>query len=402
MKHLGWALIFFVASAPAWCAKKVSVAQLEDLLHSLQQESKSDKDVAGALKQVELTEELTRAKMNALVHFLPGQRSQEQLYVLEATSANLAPPASDLPAAPAPDEAARQAMLAKAGAYVTATYEHLPGLSATRTTLRFQDNEEAVAQSSGLNGSAKDVVTSSGISATVNDLHFVNSAVAQVASVHGAEIAPAEKDKTPWGANGMIALQEPHPSLAVVYKEAQAAGGLKWLRWEMLNGRQTAVFSFEVPKKESHLAINVCCFPNISQAGSATFYSSTSAPLLAGTGAGGGGAGGVAGTFQTNTDWHNFKTITPYRGEFFILPENGFVLRMITEAELKSSDLVHQADTRVDYGQVKVGEKVFMVPIKSIVSTEIAANGDSGAGGYRTRRTLFTSEYRNYRLGGVQ
>ena len=45
---------------------------------------------------------------------------------------------------------------------------------------------------------------------------------------------------------------------------------------------------------------------------------------------------------------------------------------------------------------VKVDGKVLVVPMHTVVSTEVVQNGESFAGGYNTRHTLFTSEYKDY------
>jgi hypothetical protein len=193
----------------------------------------------------------------------------------------------------------------------------------------------------------------------------------------------------------MIALQEPDPSLGSVFQEAQEAGDIKWLRWETLNGKQAAVYSFDVSKKKAHFAVNVCCFPDVNQTGVASFQSSALGS------AHGGGAGGAKGNFQTNTNWNDYKATVPYHGELFIDPDTGIVVRMITEAELKPSEVVHQVDERIDYGPVTVGSKMLVLPIKSIIDTEVVPNGDSGAAGrYSVRRTLFTSEYKDYQIAG--
>lgn len=400
MKRLLWALLFVAAATPTWAAKKTTVAQLQEMLQNMQHDRKSDADVATALKQIELTEELTRSAMNTLLALVPGQHSTEQIYVLEARSANLIPPASDLPATPAPDAATQQAILDKATKYAADSFGRLPALSATRTTLRFQDNVEAVASSSGITGGAKDVVTSSGFSNAATFVHYINSTQVQVTLEHGVAQVPAETTKAQWGANKMIALEEPDPSLSAVFKEAQKSGTLRWLRWEMVNGVETAVYSFAVPKKVSRLALNVCCFPNVKQAGIATFYTSTTAASL-GDGSGGGG-GGVTGNFQTNTDWHNYKATTPYKGQFFIDPKSGTVLRMITESELDPSEVVHQLDTRIDYAPMNISGKTHVVPVKTIVNTEVVPNGDSGAGGYKTRCTLFTTQYKDFQIAATK
>lgn len=397
MKRLGLFVLLALASMPAWSAKKVTVAELKDTLTSMHQANKSDADVANALKQLELSEELTRTTMNSVVADVPGPLSTEQIYVLEARSAMLAPPASDIPTAAAPDAAAQKAMLDKAADYVTKTYAQLPTLSATKTTIRFQDNVEAAAASSGIHGSATDVSTGSGFVNPYQFIHYINSTDTPVASEHGAEKMPSEKDKTPWGANKMIALETPDPSLASVFDEAQGSGDMKFVRWETVNGKQAAVYSFDVPKKKAHLPVDVCCFPDVSQTGVAHFSSASTGSLHGGAG------GGAGGNFQTNTtyDIHFKNTSIPYHGEIFVDPDSGAVVRMITQDELKPSDVVHQFDERIDYGPVTAGGKTLVVPVRTIIDTEVVPNGDSGsAGKYSIRRTLFTAEYKDYQAAG--
>jgi len=399
MKWLVLTFAFIFAASNGWCARKISIGELEDMLRSMQQEKKSDVEIATALKQLELSQELTRGTMNSVVSYVPGPLSIEQIYVLEARSADLAPPDSDLPSTPAPDAAVQKAILEKVAGYVGETYAQLASLTATKTTLRFQDNVEAIAASSGVQGGATDVVVSAGFSNPATYVHYINSSKAQITSVHGAEKWPLERDKTPWGANKMIALEAPDASVVDVLKEAQSAESLQWLRWELINGKPAAVFAFTVPQKKSHLDVNVCCFPNITQAGIATFYTGTTAATLGG---GASGGGGVAGNFQTSTDWHNFRTTAAYHGELFINPDSGIVLRMITEAELKPSEVVHELDTRVDFGPVKVNNQLVVVPVKTFVNTLVVPYGDSGAATYTTRRTLFTSEYKDYAQAGAK
>ena len=398
MKHFLLCVALLALVLPAWSERKITVDQLGDMLRSFQQDKKSDPEVANALKQVELTEQLTRAAMNSLVGLVNGPLSTEQIYVLEARSANLLPPASDLPTTPAPDAAAQKSILAKAETYVTRTYGQLPALTATRTTLRFQDNVEALAAASGLSGGAQEAVTSSGFTKPPSYVHLINSTAQLVAAEHGAEKKPTEKDPTRWGANGMNAIEEPTPSLGRVFKEAQAAGEIQWLRWESINGKPAAVYSFTVPREKSKLALNVCCFPKINQAGIATFYTSATAPVLAP----GSSGGGAAGNFQTNTEWHEFKTTAPYHGRFFIDPNSGIVWRMIVEAELKPSEVVHQLDTRVDFAPVKTAQGTFVVPVKTVINSIVVPNGESGAGGYSTRNILLSSQYSDYKITGTK
>jgi hypothetical protein len=384
-------------ASPAWATKKLTVQQLKDLLISLQQDRKTDEEVAAELKHVELTEELTRDAMNKIVEFASGKHSTEQIYVLEARSATLPPPASDLPANPAPDAAAQKVILDKAVDYTTKSYAQLPHLTATKTTLRFQDNTEAVDPCSGIAGCAKDVVTSPGFSQWAPFIHFISSTETPVVSEHGTEMMPSKKDKTPWGANGMIVFLGPEPSLGAILQDAQAAGSIQWLRWQLINGKRAAVFSFKVPITNSRLAVDVCCFPTSIQTGIARIYNSMDATVVAGQEAVGGGAGGVTGNFQTNTSYdQQFKATVPYHGEIFVDLNTGIVVRLITQAEFKASDDVQQEDQRIDYGPVMIGASALVLPVKTILNTVVAPNGDTGAARFTTRRTLFISEYKNY------
>lgn len=391
-------LALFLLATPAWAAKKITVGQLEDLLRSMRRDKKSDVEVATALKQVELSEELTRERMNSLVPLVPGAYSTEQIYVLEASSADLAPPAADLPATPAPEAAVQKAMLGRAADYVDHTYDQLPQLAGDRTTLRFQDNVDVVGQSSGIIGSASEVDTSSpGFAPRAYFLHYINSTESPVAFDHGAEKLPSFDGKIRWGANKMIALQTPDPSLGTVFQEAEQSGSIQWLRWELVNGKPAAVFSFSVPRKRSHLDVKVCCFPVIDQQGIAHFYTSTNGQAFGGQDATP-GQGGVAGDWQTSTNWHDFTATTPYHGEFFIDPASGIVVRMITMCEFKPSDFVHQVDIRIDYGAVTAGARSLIAPVKTFVNTLVVPGGDSGAAFYSTRRTLFISEFNGYHI----
>lgn len=392
MKRCILFLLLISLATPAWCGRRVTVAELQELIRSLHSEKKSDAESAGALKQIELSEELTRAALSELTKSSLGPLTTEQIFVLEARSAGLAPPASDLPNVPAPDAAEQKAILIRANNYIGKTFEQTPPLAAKKTTLRFQDSTEAIASSSGIASGAKDAVTSSGMSSSGTFIHYINAGVSPIVLEHGTLRMSGGRDSVRWGANGLIKVPEPEPNVALVFKEAQSAGTINWIRWESFAGKTAAVFSYDVPREESKLEVAVCCFPNVKQAGVARFYTSTTGPLL---GAERGG-GGVAGNFQTNTDWNEFKSIVPYHGRLYIDPATGSVLRVVVEAAFKPSDVVHQMDTRIDYGPAKTGLGTFVVPVRSVVNLVVVPNGESGAGGYSTRTALFSSEYSDY------
>jgi hypothetical protein len=196
------------------------------------------------------------------------------------------------------------------------------------------------------------------------------------------------KDKTQWGQNGYIALLGQVPVLSSVLQDAQTAGTISWLRWETINKKTTAVYAFSVDKKKSHYAVNYCCFPVSEQAG-----------LMHFSGKAGSGVYTPVGNLQTHTTYDQyFKATVPYHGEIFVDPDTGIVVRLVLQAEFKSSDNVQQEDQRIDYAPVKVDTKALVLPVKTVIDTEVVPNGDSGAAKFTTRHTLFTSEYKNYQL----
>jgi hypothetical protein len=67
-------------------------------------------------------------------------------------------------------------------------------------------------------------------------------------------------------------------------------------------------------------------------------------------------------------------------------------------AEFKPSNVIHQEDTRIDYGPAKVADKPLVVPVRTFINTEVAPNGEDSANQFSTRRTVFTLEYKDYQL----
>jgi hypothetical protein len=395
MKRIVWMLVVLtLAVTPMWAEKKISVQQLRDMLSDFEQQKKTDEQMAFELKQVELTEQLTVPTMNSLMRYSQGTRTVEQIYILEAKSAILPPPVEETPSLPSPDTAKQTEMLTKANAYVRSVYSALPGLRANRTTLRFQDNFEALAAASGVQGGAKDATVGSSIAGDPANqyVRYIHSTQDQVNFQDGAvKLGPPDKSQQ-WGQNGMIALQEADPALSKVMAEAYASGALTFVRWENVNGRPAAGFSYSVPKQTAHFQVAICCFPTINQMGTARFYS---AMLSSVSGLNG---GGVKGDMQSRTEWHDYKSTVPYHGLIFINPETGIVVRLITQAEFSSSESVRQLDERIDYAPVRIGNRIMVLPGKTIVQSEVLPQGDSGAGGHATRRTYFTSVFQNYAL----
>jgi hypothetical protein len=397
MKHFGWIIVPLLALAvqPAWSAgpKKLTVQQLRELLAADQAAKKSDADTATDLKQSELSEELSFAVMNEMANMVPGPLTTEQMYVLEARSATLSPPAADLPSAPAPDVAAQQAMLSKAADYVSKTFAQLPHLTATEMTARFQDLIEAPpASGGGLHtgvGKESDPI----FSLYASYVRLMNTKTEQVEIENGLPKEPG-KDKTQWGTNGMVASTGPLPTLNTTMQEITANGSPKWLRWQTLNGKQTAVYSFAVEKKKTHFGIVYCCFPQTDTTGTSHLSGGQGVSGSAGTKT-------LSGNMQNSADWHNFKTNAGYHGELFVDPDSGSVVRLITEAEFKPSDFVHYENSRTDFEPRDIGGKSYIVPIRTFTIAEVVPNGDANAAHYAVRHQMTTEDIKDYQLAGA-
>ena len=374
MKRLGWIIVLLMAASPAWAAKKVTVQQLKDLLISMQQNNKTDDEVDNQLKEIELNEELTRSAATSLKSYLPGPHSSVRIEILKDQSAFLAPPATDLPVIPAPEAAAQQAILTKAADFASRVYVQNPHLSVTKTTLRFEDYVIKT-NSIGLHDT----------NTLLGPIQLVDNQAEPVETDKGIEQAAISRAKTNWGSNGEISEGEPGTNLAAIFLEASSSGKIAWLRWQMIDGRQTAVFSFAVEKEKSHFDVSYCCFPKTT---TATRVASLSmVPTV--------------GSIQSVSTWEPFVKVVGYHGEFFINPDTGLVVRVITSAEMSPSDLVYREDRRIDYGSVLVAGKVYLLPRVSITAMEAVPNGDNNTATRTIRHSVYYDSYQNYKLAGA-
>jgi hypothetical protein len=375
VKRVFGIILILCCAVPGWSAKKTSIQELQDILIALQTAKKDDFEVATRLKEVDLSEELTRATMNSLAKYLPGEQSTEQMYVLEGRSAILRPPATDLPSTAPLDTAAQKALLDKASSFVNSTYMKNPHLAAMKTTSRFQDGVENIRTNSGVTNN----MANSGEAWQLPNMfmRYLGTHTDTIETDQGIEKAPVEKEKVPWGINGQVSEGGPGLPLNVVLQEANDGGKIAWLRWETVGTRDLAVFSFSVPKKKSRYEVHYCCFPVTEDTGRLGYE---------GTGA----------NMQTGTTWKDFKTSVGFHGELFIDPTTGAITRLVTQAELKPTDFVHQEDIRIDFGPVPVGGQIYLLPLDSFTITEVVPNGDNYAARYSVRHTIFTSTYKSY------
>lgn len=362
---------------------KLTIAQLEELLSSLQRAKKSDDQVASQLSAVELTEQLTSVTMHSMGGLIAGPLSTEQMYVLEARSSMLAPPVANQPIPAALAPADQQALLAKAQDYATKAYAQLPPITAIRMTARFQDGVQTIQSYTG----AK-VRTTNDQDPIFQDssltVHLKNTHTDNVELKHGLT-QPVSKEKIAWGSNGLVTSMLPPMALPDLLQQIAANGAPAWQRWELIDGKQAAVFSFAVDKKKSRYTLDYCCFPETANFGNDLYHADTT-------------QASNSGNLATVSEWKNFTAKSSYRGQLFLDPDTGTVLRTIVQADFKPSDFVHSEQIRVDYAAVPIASHPLVVPVRTFTLTEIVPNGDSFAAKFAARHDLVTEDFKDFTL----
>ncbi len=375
MKKLLVALSVVFATIVAVAAVPPStVAELTRLVQGLIAAHKSDTEIAIKLQEIHLSEQLTPKVLKGLLDEHPGPRTTEQIILLLLDSSQLAPPATDVPKDPAPTAAEQAELLKKAVMIVTETFPKIPKLTADKKSVRFQNGVSYIKNTSGNGGSMSNANGYSEIAEPVY-LSLINQETLHINTQAGVEDAPGYvKQKDPGGQLGQISQTVPGLSLLAVLGDLGKSTPT-WLRWQTINDRQIAVFAFSIPRKQSSYKVNYCCFPELEHIGSGMQFSGNSG---------------------TATSFVPFKTATGYHGELFVDAKTGLILRLITKADPKVTDFVHQEDIRIDYEPLMVGGTPYVLPTHSTILSTVVPNGDSYVK-FSARRTLFDINYSNYK-----
>jgi hypothetical protein len=314
MRRLVLLSLFAGTALPAFAARRVTVAQLAQLIDSAH--GKTDADVADRLSGLQLTERLSIVQTDRLRASLPGTKSQAAVVALADASTFLRPPAAEIPDAPAPDPTAQRQMLDLAVDYAAKALSKLPNFFATRETTLFMDSPVRAAFATlALFQSLQPVARSS---ATVL---YRNGK--QVVDAGGSTDRKSDSQEV-----GLVTSGEFGPILGTLLSDA-AQGKLAWSHWERGAGGPRAVFSYSVAKEKSHYEAKFCCI----------------------------WMSGGRKVFQRTAGYH---------GEITIDPETGTILRLTMQADLKPPYPMARADVMVEYGPVEIGGKVYTCPVRSV------------------------------------
>lgn len=324
-------LFALLTISPAF-AKSVTVEQLSREIASSRK--KSDSKIAGRLYSLQLTERLSAQKLAALEAALPGPESRRALVALADQAEFLDPPAAEIPNHPAPTFEQQREIMAKAVDYAAATLHRLPDLFARRDTIRYQDSPP------GLRVVNSD--SASGTFVPYQPLHPVSRSIVTVLYRDGQEVVRTKTDANGApnpAAAGLTTVGEFGPIFSVVFGDLPK-GKLAWSHWEQGAAGPVAVFSFQVPKADSHYQVEFCCF-----------------------------SGSV------------FKQFSAYHGELTLDPASGTILRLTLIADLSKGDPIAKAELMVEYGPVVLGGKTYFCPVKSVSVSVAPMQGTQQGGG---------------------
>lgn len=296
-------------------AKSITVEQLGEMLSGMR--GKSDRDSAERLSRLKLTERLNGTKLTSWTAELHGGKAKQALIALADQSAFLPPPTSEIPAEPPPDPVAQRKMIALTDDYLNEVIPKLPNFYATRTTSRYEetppDKEDRSANE-------------------YQPLHVVDISKAMVLYRQGQEVirtAASKQTKRAGEEQHLTAYGTFGPILSAAIGALVSSSDFSWSRWEQGSDGRQAVFRYVIPQPSSHFQVGFCCLPD--------------------------GDGRMG-----------FTKTTGYHGEITINPDNGAMLRFTMEADLEPGLPLVQSAVVVDYGEVEIGGKSYICPVKSV------------------------------------
>jgi VWFA-related protein len=355
-------VLLVMMALPAWAGKRMSIAQLEHILNADGAAHKSDAEIARQIRIIELSERLTDATFERLNrHFAAGSQAALALILLADRSSFLDPPASELPAIPVPDVATQQRLLEAAQRFALQILPRLPDFLATRTTLSFDDSPQEATKGGYLQRMG---------------LHLVGTSKTEVSVRNEQNPSTGPTPASSQTQDGLVTWGEFGSTLLIILSDS-AHGRIAWSHWEQTSSGQVAVFHYEVPKAASHYEIVTPV--EQTQPG---FQSNPSAAT----------SGTIAMVARSTTQWT--RTKPGYQGSLWVDPATGTILRVSLVADLSGNSALNRGAIVVEYGQVKIADKAFICPVRSIALSSAPPTVDATFEGATTEwlnENLFTN-----------
>jgi hypothetical protein len=331
LRSLGLALCF---SLVATAQPGITVEQVKQFVRSAKEKNQSDRDVAGALRALKLSERLDEHTIEDLRREGAGPKTVAALKELAAKSAELPPPQPAAPKKayvppPAPSSEDQGRIIAEVREKALTFTESLPDYICAQQTRRFID------PTGGESWHATDVILA-------RLTYFQHKEDYKLVTVNNN----VTTDKAYTSVGGAISQGEFGSMMRGLFDPASNAS-FQWGAWTTLRGHTSYVFSYAVPLEHSQFTI----------------------------------------------DWHGGasdqgrKIIAGYHGSIVVDKATEDVLRISLEADNIPPDFpVRQSSEVLEYDLIKIGDREFLLPV--------SAEFRSLAGHTSTRNLV---EFRNYR-----
>ena len=321
--------VLFISALAAQSQTRMTVAEAESLFSHLRGDA-----LASRLRVAEFTERVSNARLTEWQSSIPDQKIRELLRATSDLSAFLSPPASDIPDAPAPDEATQQAMLGRARAYAAELRPRLPNFTALRTATHYElasrdqiEREERSMQFAHMTR-ARLGYTALGTWSRDQQWFKLGTTWSTVTYSGGRETRSAESGSSrqlPLAELGLSSSGEFGSILALLDRDS-LNGSIGWHHWESGPRGLLAVFRCSVPKDQSHFEVDV---PG----------------TLLGM--------GPSGRFP------------PYQCEIAVDPTDGSVFRITMRVD-EDPDPALITGVVVEYAPVDIGGRIFVCPVHSV------------------------------------
>jgi len=367
------AILVVMPVAEQSARNRINAEQLKQLLTTAQTAHQSDEAVLKQLENVELSARLNTASQDEILAISPGARSSMALRALIDLSSFLDPEAGEIQDTPVPSADEQAKMLHQALHYVARTLPAMPNFLATRATGHFNDTPMTLSNGGQPVRGELHLVSKSASSITFRDGRESDGPTRAVSSdltKAGQSALSLEDSSRSWVSTSVMpnheaADLETHgefgPILGIVLLDS-AKGKTSWAHWEKNGDKQAAVFHFGVERAMSHYTVAYCC-----------------------------------------VDDKGAHLITGYHGSITLDPENGTILRITIQGDLRKDDPMIRSEMMVEYGPVKIGGSTYICPVRSVSVSAPNSNwnGLTPAGrGFQARLLLNDVQYIDYHRFG--
>jgi hypothetical protein len=252
-----------------------------------------------------------------------GTHVQQTLEQLADRSALLKLPPGEQVSRPQPDAETQLTVLKESRAYVLRELSHLPNFVASQTTTRFDDSPTTLKYFQTMTDHAS--------------FHRVGSIERKITFQDGKEAKESSSGTTRAKQKeiGLESRGEFGTEAAVVLMDVEH-GKIAFDHWEQSMAGPAAVYRYSVPRESSHYEVSDVCQDHVS-----------------------------------------FHDTPGYSGEIGLDPKSGAILRMTLEAESKPGDPVTHVASVIEYGQVVLGNRRSICPLRSLTFMVEEANSCS-------------------------